>query len=181
MDGWEGNMPDYWYLLWLFLLVGLLLETCWVALVDFIYTTHEHWGQCPIYVWGYICATPLCLVFNLCAKFFEIFFAILPYLSMLCLWRLFFTWYSEELCIFANVRFILTPCYLGCHWTKCVNLFLLMLSEWSKIAWRLRINSGDSREDHKHSLKKHTLSCKHSLFKHSFSNTHTSMFWSLLH
>ena len=131
-DGWEGNMPDYWHIMFLPLLVGLLLETCWVALVAFMYTTHEHWGQCPIYVWGYICATPWCLVFKIVCQIFK-FFVILPYLSMLCLWRLIFTWCSEELCIFASVWFRLTPCHLRCHWTKCVNLFLLMLSELSNL------------------------------------------------
>ena len=70
---------------------------------------------------------------KLCVPKFSKFFVILPCLSMLCLWRLIFTWYSEELCIFANVRLRLTPCHLGCHWIKCVNLFLLMLSEWSNL------------------------------------------------
>ena len=60
------------------------------------------------------------LGFKLCAKNFKI-FAILPYLSMLCLLRLFF------LCIFASVWFRLTPCHLGCHWTKCVNLLSNLL------------------------------------------------------
>ena len=71
--------------------------------------------------------------FSNCVPNFSKFFVILPYLSMFCLWRLFFTWYSEEWCIFASVWFRLTPCHLGCHWTKCVNLFLLMLSELSNL------------------------------------------------
>ena len=70
--------------------------------------------------------------FQIMCQFFKI-FALLPYLSMLCLLRLFFTWCSEELCIFASVWFRLTPCHFWCHWTKCVNLFLLMLSELSNL------------------------------------------------
>ena len=70
---------------------------------------------------------------NCVCQILKFFFVIMPYLSMICLWRLIFTWYSEELCIFASVWFRLTPCHLGCHWTKCVNLFLLMLSEWSNL------------------------------------------------
>ena len=66
------------------------------------------------------------LGFQIVCQIFK-FFVILPYLSMLCLLRLFFTWSSEELCIFAIVWFRLTSCHLGCHWTKCVNLFLIML------------------------------------------------------
>ena len=73
------------------------------------------------------------LGFQNCVPNVSKFFVILPYLSMLCLWRLFFTCCSEELCIFASVWFRLTPCHLGCHWTKCVNLFLLMLSELSNL------------------------------------------------
>ena len=74
-----------------------------------------------------------CAWFLICVPNFSKIFAILPYLSMLCLWRLFFSWCSEELCIFASVWFRLTPCHLGCHWTKYVNLFLLMLSELSNL------------------------------------------------
>ena len=62
------------------------------------------------------------LGFQIVCQIFK-FFVILPYLSMLCLWRLIFTWYSEELCIFAIVWFILTSCHIGCHWTKWLILF----------------------------------------------------------
>ena len=66
------------------------------------------------------------LGFSNLSRIFQI-FVIMPYLSILCLLRLCFTWSSEELCIFAIVWFRLTSCHLGCHWTKCVNLFLIML------------------------------------------------------
>ena len=132
MDGWEGNMPDYWYLLLLLLLVGFLLETCWVMLVD-LFLPPMNIEDNVQFRFGGTFSQHHCAWFLICVTNFSKIFAILPYLSMLYWWRLFFSWCSEELCIFANVWFRLTTCNLGCHWNKCVNLFLLMWSELSNL------------------------------------------------
>ena len=43
VNGWmRGQYAGLLTYFFVAVLVGLLLETCWVALVVFIYTTHEH-------------------------------------------------------------------------------------------------------------------------------------------
>ena len=131
--GWEGNMPDYWYLL-------IIVFAWWTLAWNLLGCAFEYFPP-PMNIednvqfrfGGTFAQRHDAWFSKIVCQIFRNYFVILPYLSMLCLWRLFFTWCSEELCIFASVWFRLTSCHLGCHWTKCVNLFLLMLSELSNL------------------------------------------------
>ena len=129
--GWEGNMPICWHLLYIAVDIWILAWDLLGCAFDNFYLpwtlrTMSNLGL------GVHLRNTILLSFKILRRIFQI-LAIMSYLSMLCLLRLFFTWSNEELCIFAIVWFRLTSCHLGCHWTKCVNLFLLMLSELSNL------------------------------------------------
>ena len=127
--GWEGTLPQFWkYIDYLWTYMHLLFWICWVVPFEKFCLPWTLRTMSNLGLGVHLHNTTLLtlLGFTNLSLIFQI-LAIMPYLSILCLLRLCFTWSSEELCIFAIVWFRLTPCHLGCHWTKCINLFLIML------------------------------------------------------